>query len=210
VETDCCHLKKKVTVLCFAVVDIKLSCSFSKIFKLISMIVYAVQFIVFCHPISYQKLKIKMYRTVILPVVLYGWETWSLTLREEHRLRDYENRVLRIFGSEREEDGSWRKLHNHELHSLYSSPNIIKVIKSRTMRWVGCVVCISDGRSVYRVLIGRCERKRPLGRPRCGWKDSIKLNLREIGINGANWIHLAQDRVQWQAFVNMVMNLQVP
>jgi hypothetical protein len=85
-----------------------------------------------------KNLKIKIYRNVIFPVVLYGCETWSLTLREEHRLRVSENRVLRkIFGPEREEDGSRRKLHNDELHSLYSSPNIVRVIKSRKMRWAG-------------------------------------------------------------------------
>jgi hypothetical protein len=90
---------------------------------------------IFCFPVSYKNLKIKIYRTVILPVVLYGYETWSLTLREERRLRVFENRVLRrIFGPKREEDASWRKLHNDELHSLYSSPNIVKVIKSRRMR----------------------------------------------------------------------------
>jgi hypothetical protein len=82
-----------------------------------------------------KNLKIKIYKTVILPVVLYGCETWSLTLGEGHRLRVFENRVLRrIFGPKREEDGSWRKLHNDELHNLYSSPNIVKVIKSRRMR----------------------------------------------------------------------------
>jgi hypothetical protein len=79
-------------------------------------------------------LKIKIYKSVILPVVLYGSETWSLTLREEHRLRIFENKVLRIFGSKREEDGSWRKLHNDELHTPYSSPNIVRTIKSRRMR----------------------------------------------------------------------------
>jgi hypothetical protein len=96
-----------------------------------------IQFKIFCHPVSYKKnLKIKIYKTVILPVLLYGCETWSLTLREEHRLRIFENRVLRrIFGHKREEDGSWRKLHNDELHNLYSSPNIVRVIKSRRMRW---------------------------------------------------------------------------
>jgi hypothetical protein len=93
----------------------------------------------FSHLIS-KNLKDKIYRTVILPVVLYGCETWSLILREEHRLGVFENRVLRrIFEPEREEDGSWRKLHNDELHSLYSSPNIVRVIKSRRMGWVGHV-----------------------------------------------------------------------
>jgi hypothetical protein len=81
-----------------------------------------------------------MYKTVILSVVLYGCETWSLTLREEHRLRVSENRVLRrIFGPKREEEGSWRTLHNDKLHNLYFSPNIVRVIKSRRMRWAGHV-----------------------------------------------------------------------
>jgi hypothetical protein len=127
-------------------------------------------------------------------------------LREEHRLRIFENRVLRkIFGPKREEDGPWRKLHNDELHSLYSSPNIV-----RRMRWAGDVARMGEGRGVYRVLVGRSEGKRPLERPRRMWEDNIKTNLREIGIDGANWIRLAQDRVQWQSFVNTVMNLRVP
>jgi hypothetical protein len=99
---------------------------------------HSVQNLLSSHLIS-KNLKIKIYKTVILPVVLYGCETWSLTLGEEHRLRVFENRVLRIFGPKREEDGSWRKLHNDELHSLYSSPNIVRVIKSRRMRWAGHV-----------------------------------------------------------------------
>jgi hypothetical protein len=87
-----------------------------------------------------KNLKIKIYKTVISPLVLYGCETWSLTLGDEHRLRVFENRVLRkISGPKREEDGSWRKLHNDELHNLYSSPNIVRVIKSRRMRWPGHV-----------------------------------------------------------------------
>jgi hypothetical protein len=117
------------------------------------------------------------------------------------------NRVLRIFGPKREEDGSWRKLHNDELHSLYSSPNIVGVIKSRRMRWAGHVARTGEGRGVYRVLVGRPEGKRPLGKPKRRWEGNIKLDLREIGIDGANWIRWAQDRVQWRAFVNTVMNL---
>jgi hypothetical protein len=132
-------------------------------------------------------------------------------LREEHRLRVFENRVLRrIFGPKREEDGSWRKLHNDELHSLYSSPNIVRVIISRRMRWTGHVARMGERRSVYRVLVGRPEGKRPLGRPRRRWEVNIKLDLMEIGIDGANWIRLAQVRVQWRTFVNTVMNLRVP
>jgi hypothetical protein len=132
-------------------------------------------------------------------------------LREEHRLRVFENSVLRrIFGPKREEDGSWRKLHNDELHIMYSSPNIVKVIKSRRMRWAGHVAHIGEGRGVYRVLVGRTEDERPLGRPRRRREDNIKIELREIWIDGANWIQLAQDRVQWRSFVNTVMNLRVP
>jgi hypothetical protein len=142
-------------------------------------------------------LKIKIYKTVTLPVVLFGCETCSLTLREEHRLRVFENRVLRIFGPKREEDVSWRKLHNYELHSPYSSPNIVRVIKSRRMRWAGHVARMREGRGVYRVLVGRPEGKRPLGRPRGGWEDNINMYLRVIGIDGAKWIQLAQDWVQW-------------
>jgi hypothetical protein len=156
-------------------------------------------------------LQVKIYKSVILPVVLYGCETWSLTLGEEHRLRVFENRVLRrIFGPKREEDGSWRKLHNNELHSLYSSPNIVRVIKLRRMRWAGHVARMGEGRGVYRVLVGRPEGKRPLGRPRRRWEDNIKIDLREIVIDGVNWIRLAHDTVQWRAFVNTVMNLRVP
>jgi hypothetical protein len=156
-------------------------------------------------------LKIKIYKNIILPVVLYGCETWSLTLGEEHRLRVFENNVLRkIFGPRREVDGSRRKLHNDELHSLYSSPNIVRVIKSRRMRWAGYVAHMGEGRGVYRVFVGRPEGKRPLGRPMCRWEDYIKIDLREVEIDGVNWIQLAQYRVQWWACVNMVMNLQVP
>jgi hypothetical protein len=117
-------------------------------------------------------------------------------LGEDHRLRVFESRVLRkIFGPKREEDGSGRKLHNDELHDLYSSPNIVRVIKSRRMRWAGHVTRMREGRGAYRVLVGRPEVKRPLGRPKRRWEDKIKMDLREIGIDGANWIRLAQGRV---------------
>jgi hypothetical protein len=112
-----------------------------------------------------------------------------------------------VFGPKKEEDGSWRKLHNYELHSLYSSLNIVKVIKSRRMKWAGHMAHKVEGRGVYGVLVGRPEGKRPLGRCRPRWEDNIRMDLREIGIDEVNWIQLAQDRVQWQACVNMVINL---
>jgi hypothetical protein len=118
--------------------------------------------------------------------------------------------LRRIFGPKREEDGSWRKLHNDELHNLYSSPNIVRVIKSTRMKWAGHVARMQEGKSVYRVLVARPEGKRPLRKPRRRWEDNIKMDLRETGIDGANWIQLAQDRVQWRVFVNTVMNLRVP
>jgi hypothetical protein len=132
-------------------------------------------------------------------------------LRKEHTLRDFENRVLRtVFGPKREEDGEWRKLHNDELHNLYSSPDIVRMIKSRRMRWAEHVARMGEGIGVYGVLVGRPEGKRPLGRPRRRWEDNIKMSIREIEIDGVNWIRLAQDRVQWRAFLSTVMNLRVP
>jgi hypothetical protein len=152
-----------------------------------------------------------MYKTIILPLVLYGCETWSLTLREEHRQRLFENRVLRrIFGPKRDEvTGEWRRLHSGELHNMYSSPNIIIQVKSRRMRWAGHVALMGVGRNVYGVLVGKPEGKRPLERPRKRCEDWIKMNLREIHRGCVNWIHLAQGRDHWQAVVNAVMNLQV-
>jgi hypothetical protein len=110
----------------------------------------------------------------------------------------------------RSEDGSWRKLHNDELHNLYSSSNTVRVVKSRRMRWAGHVARMGEDRGLYRDLVGRPEGKRPLGRPRRRWEDNIKLDLREIGIDGANWIRLAQWRIRWRAFVNTVMNFRIP
>jgi len=114
-----------------------------------------------------KNLKIKIYRTIILPVVLYGCETWSLTLREESRLRVFENTVLRrVFGAKRDEvTGKWRKLHNEEFRDLYSLPNIVREVKSKRMRWAGHVARMGERRGVHRVLVGRPEGKRPLGDP---------------------------------------------
>jgi hypothetical protein len=124
-----------------------------------------------------RNVKVKIYKTVILPFVLYGHETWSLTLREEHRLRVFEKRVLRrIFGPKRDEvTGDWMKLHNEELHKLYSSPDIIRQIKLRRIRWAGHVAHMEEGRKVYKVLVGKPKGKIPLGRPRHRWEDGIRL-----------------------------------
>jgi hypothetical protein len=177
--------------------------------RLIREILVIIQSKIFCLPIS-KNLKIKIHKTVVSPVVLYGCETWSLTLVEEYRLRFSENKMLKIFGPKMEEDGSWRKLHSDELHNLHYSPNILRLIKSRRMRWAGHVTRMGDGRNVHRDLVGRPECKRSLGRPRHIWEDNIRLDLREIGVDGENWIRLAQDRVQWRVFVNTVINLRVP
>ena len=124
-----------------------------------------------------------MYRTTILPVVLYGCDTWSLTLWEERKLRVFENMVLRrIFGHRSDKvTGEWRRLHNEELNDLSSSPNIMRVIKSRRMRWAGHVARMGEEREVYRVLVGKPEGRRPLGRPRRRWVDNIRMDLREVG-----------------------------
>ena len=154
-----------------------------------------------------KNLKTKIYRIIILPVVLYGCETWSLKLREERRLRV----LRRVFGSKRDEvTGAWRKLHNEELRDLYSLPNMARVVKSRIMRWAGHVARMGEGRGVHRVLVGKPEGKRPLGRPRRRWEYNIKMDLREVGIGGGDWMELAQDRDRWWALVNTVMNLRVP
>jgi sorting nexin-29 len=140
-----------------------------------------------------KNLKIKIYKTVILPVVLYGCQTWSLTLREVHRLRVSENRVLRIFGPKREEDGSWRKLHNDELHSLYSSPNIVRVINSRRMRWAGHVARMGEERWLQGFRLGS-----PKGRDH--WEDLAvggRITLRwtlgrygSMGRIGFSWLRI--------------------
>jgi hypothetical protein len=138
----------------------------------------------------------RLYKTIILPVVLFGRGTWSLTVREEHKLRVFENRVLRrIFGPKR--DGvtrGWRKLHNEELHNLYSSSSKIRIIKSRRMWWAGLAARMVEKRKVYRLLVGKLEGKRPLGRPKRMWVENITMDDVEIEWGGVDWIGLAQDR----------------
>jgi hypothetical protein len=155
--------------------------------------------------------KVRIHKAIILPVVLYGCETWSLTVREEHKLRMFENKVLRrIFGPKRDGvTGGWRKLHNEELHNLYSSPSIIRIIKSRRMRWAGHVARMGENRNVYKFLVGKPEGKRPVGRPRRRWIDNIKLDLLDIGVSVVDWIGLTQDRYRWRALVNAEINLRV-
>ena len=143
-----------------------------------------------------KNIKIKIYRTIILPAVLYGCETWLLTLREERRLSVFDNRVQR------------RELHNEELNYLYSSP-IIWVIKWGGMRWAEHVASMGVRRGAYRVLVGKHEGKRQLGRPRHRWED-IKMDLQEVGCGGTDWIDLTQNSDRWRALVNVVMNLWVP
>ena len=114
-------------------------------------------------------------------------------------------------GSKRDEvTGKWSKLHNEELNDLYCSPNMFRVIKTRSMRWAGHVARKGERRGVYRVMVGKPEGKRLLGRPRCRWKNNVKMRLQKVGWGGMNWIDLAQDRDRWRAIVNAVMNFRVP
>jgi hypothetical protein len=145
-------------------------------------------------------------------VVLYGCETWSLTLREERRLRVFENRVVwKVFGPKRDEvTGEWIKLHNEELNDLYSLPNIVRVVKLRRMRWAGHVALMGEERGVHRVLVGKSEEKRTLGRPRRRWEDNTKMDLQEVGGGHGDWMELAQDRDRWRALVGTVRDFRVP
>ncbi|KAJ4441454.1 hypothetical protein ANN_11309 [Periplaneta americana] len=130
--------------------------------------------------------------------------TWTDRIRNEA--------VLERVGEERRDEvtGGWRKLHNTELHALYSSPDIIRNLKSRRLRWAGHVARMDESRNAYRVLVGRPEGKRPLGRPRRRWEDNIKMDLREVGYDDRDWLNLAQDRDRWRAYVRAAMNLRVP
>jgi hypothetical protein len=142
----------------------------------------------------FKNLNIKIYRNII-PLVLYGCETWSLNLREKLRLRVFKNRVLRgIFGPRKDEvTREWRKLHTEKLKDLYCSPNIVLVIKSRRMRWARHVARMDERRVVYRVLVGKSEGKRPLWKPRRRWEDNIKMGLQEVewgAWTGSSWLRI--------------------
>jgi hypothetical protein len=116
-----------------------------------------------------------------------------------------------VFGPKRDEvTGEWRKLHNEELSNLYSLPNIVRVVKARRVRLAGHVARMGEGRSVHRVLVGKPEVKRSLGRPRRRWEDSIKMDLQLVGVGCGDWMELAQDRDRWRALVSTVRNLRVP
>jgi hypothetical protein len=149
---------------------------------------------------SYKKkkknIKFKVYRNIKLPVICYECETLSFTLREERRLRMFENCLLRrIFEPNRDTvTAEWRQLHDEELTDLYSSPNIPRVIKSRRMKRAGHVADMGERRGAYRVLVGKPVGKRPLKRARNRWEDNIKMDLQEVGCGGIDWCDLAQDR----------------
>ena len=119
--------------------------------------------------------------------------------------------ICSLYSTRRDEvTGEWRRLHNEELKGLHSSPNIVRVIKSRRMSWAGHVARMGEERGAYKVLVGKPEGKRPLGRPRCRWVDNIRMDLQEVGCGYGDWIGLAQDRDGWRKLVNAVMNLRVP
>jgi hypothetical protein len=170
----------------------------------------AVQFSLLSSRLLSRNVKVKIYKTIILPVVLCGCETWSLTLKREHRLRVFENRVLRgKFGPKRDEvTGEWRKLHNGKLHNLYSSPDIIRQVKSRRMRWAGHVARMREGRYVYRVLVGKSYGKNRLKDQGVDGRMGSKWTVGRL-VGGCGLDSPGSGRDRWRAVVNAVMNLRV-
>ena len=151
-------------------------------------------------------MKINVYKTIILSALLYGCETWSFILREECRIRVFENRILRrIFGPKRDDNGEWRRV-----HSFYRSPNIVRVIKTRRLRWAGHIARMVEGRSALKILAGKPTGKRPSGSPRRRWEDNIRMDLEKIGVNAGIWVDSAQDMDYWRVLVNAALNLRVP
>jgi len=165
-------------------------------------------FIINSQVFTSRHLYIDIYICIYIYIYIY---VYTCILREERKLRVFENMVLRrIFGPRRDEvKGEWSRLHNEELNDLCSSPNIVRVIKSRKMRWVGHVARLGEKREVYRVLVGKPEGKRPMGKPRRKWADNIRMDLQEVGCGYMDWIGLAQDRDMWRTLVSAVMNLRV-
>jgi hypothetical protein len=150
-----------------------------------------------------KNLTIEIYRSTILPVVLFVCETWSLTLREECRLK----LLRRVFRPKSDEvTGKWRKLHSEKLNDLYSLHNIMRVVKSRRMRWTGHVASMREESGVHRVLLGKPEGKRLRRR----WDDNIKMDLQEVGGGCGDWMELAQDRDRWRVLLSTVRDFRVP
>jgi hypothetical protein len=155
-------------------------------------------------PLVFKSLKAKIHKILILPVVLYGYGTWTFTLREEHRLRVLKDRELRICRPKgREVVGDRTGLYNEELHS---SPNNIWVIILWNMRWAEYVACMREMRDAYKIFVAEPEVKIPLGRLGRRHEDNINIDLRQIGWEGANWMHLTQDKDQLRDLSNTVMN----
>jgi hypothetical protein len=153
----------------------------------------------------------KIYSTIILPVDLYGCDTWSLISREEHRLKVFEYTVLRkMFGSMRDEvTGETRRLHNEEFHNLYCSPNIIRLIKSRRIKWAGHIACMKNRRGAYRIWMGKPDGRKPRERPRLRWDNNIEMDPQEAWW-GMDYIDLAQDRDRSWVLVKAIIKLRVP
>ena len=179
-------------------------------FKAGNSFYYTVQTVFYSRFLS-KNLKIKIIKTIIFLVVLYGCETLSLRLNKGCKTRVFENLTMRrIFWPKRNENREWRRLHNEELLSSYRSASIVRVIKFRRLRWVAHVARMDEGQRSFKILTDKPTWKRPLGGPRCRWEDNIRMDLNEIATNTRNWVDSAQDRDYYRAFVNAVLNLRVP